>query len=168
MNETKSNKRAASMYEWVEALLFALVLVLAVLTFAIKTYMVNGTSMVPTLKDGQRVMVYGLAYRPVTGDIVIIDANNNLQEPLIKRVVATAGQTVDIDPETGDIFVDGIPFNHPIESSMSNLRGDQSYPLTVPAGYVFVMGDNRGGSLDSRYKALGFVDARSVLGKQTR
>ena len=166
MNETKSNRRAASVYEWAESLLFALAVVLLAFTFVLKSYIVDGSSMVPTLLSGQRVFALSLFYTPQTGDIIIIDENNALDEPLVKRVVATAGQTVDIDPATGEITVDGAVFDAPISATTDNLRGDTSYPLTVPQGFLFVMGDNRARSLDSRYAALGFVDARAVLGKK--
>lgn len=165
MNESKGSRRLASVYEWVEALLFALTVVLLVFTFVVKSYIVDGSSMDPTLYTGQRVFALSLFYKPEGGDIVIIDDNNNLDEPLVKRVIATEGQTVDFDPQNGQILVDGKPFADPVPVSQDNLRGDMLYPLTVPEGYIFVMGDNRAWSLDSRYSELGLVDERAVLGR---
>ena len=107
-----------------------------------------------------------MGYEPQSGDVVVIDDNNNLDEPLIKRVVATAGQKVNIDPTTGAVTVDGVAFDEPIAAADVNVRGDAVYPLTVPEGYVFVMGDNRAVSLDSRYSQLGCVDVRSIVGKE--
>ena len=166
MESSKKNKAAFSAYEWAENILFSVAVVMLLFTFVVKTYIVDGSSMVPTLLSGDRVFAQSLFYTPAQGDVVIIDNNNSLREPLVKRVVATAGQTVDFDPATGVVLVDGAVFDAPIATTADNLRGDQVYPLTVPEGFIFVMGDNRGASLDSRYTELGFIDARSVLGKE--
>lgn len=166
MESSKKNKAAVSAYEWAENILFSVAVVMLIFTFVVKTYIVDGSSMVPTLLSGDRVFAQSLFYTPASGDVIVIDDNNSLSEPLVKRVVATAGQTVEMDPATGEIRVDGAVFDTPIATSADNVRGDQTYPLTVPEGYLFVMGDNRGASLDSRYTELGLIDARSVLGRE--
>lgn len=163
---TKYNKRVLSAFEWLDSIVFSLTIVLLIFTFAIKTFIVQGSSMEPNFYTGDRVFALELGYEPQSGDVVVIDDNNNLDEPLIKRVVATAGQTVNIDPTTGAVTVDGVAFDEPIAAADVNVRGDAVYPLTVPEGYVFVMGDNRAVSLDSRYSQLGCVDVRSIVGKE--
>ncbi|MEG0912974.1 MAG: signal peptidase I [Oscillospiraceae bacterium] len=166
MTGSKNNKIIECVYEWAESILFSLAVVLLIFTFALKTYMVSGPSMYPTLDSGERVFVYGLFYQPKQGDIVVIDSNNNLNEPIVKRVVATGGQTVDIDANSGEVMVDDTAFDTPIKASFDNLNGNIIFPVVVPDGYIFVMGDNRADSLDSRYSELGFVNSKSVLGKK--
>ncbi len=166
MNEEKKKKTINSIYEWLDSVVFALAAVILLFSFVVKSYIVQGSSMDPTLHTGDRVFVYGLFYKPASGDVVIIDGNNDYHEPLVKRVVAVAGQTVDIDPATFVITVDGEPFESPTPAGSYNLQGDVTYPLTVPEGYVFVMGDNRAVSIDSRDDRVGFIDERSVLGKE--
>ena len=151
--------------EWLDAIVVSVLAVLLVFTFAVKTYVVDGTSMEPTLADGTRVFAWSLFYEPHAGDIVAIDATNSYGEPLIKRVAATAGQVVDIDEFTGAVTVDGVPFDYLPEGDQ-NLRGDINYPYTVPDDCIFVLGDNRAVSLDSRYSEVGPINEKSVLGKQ--
>lgn len=153
-----------TVFEWLESILFALVLVMAIFTFVFKTYTVDGDSMLPTLHTGDYIFAYSLMYTPQQGDIVIIDSSNNYGRPLIKRVVAVSGQLLEVD-ETGTIYVDGQVFSYD-GKNLNNLNGDVQYPLVVPDGYVFVMGDNRATSLDSRYERVGFIDVRSIVGKE--
>ena len=166
MNKNAASKTAFTAFEWLDSIVFSLSVVLLLFTFVIKTYTVQGVSMEPTFHTGERIFALDFLYEPKQGDVVIIDANNSLSEPLIKRVVAVAGQSVDIDRESGALTVDGVEFSDPIAAGADNLRGDTAFPVTVPEGCIFVMGDNRGASLDSRYSALGFVDARSVVGRE--
>ncbi len=160
MTQQKKQSALAALFEWLEALMFALGLVMLVFVFVCKVYTVNGDSMYPTLNANSRILVWSLFYQPQDGDIVVLDNKTNYGDSLVKRVIATEGQTVDIDAETGALSVDGVQ----IDVSADNLRGDLTYPLTVPQGYCFVMGDNRGISFDSRYTAIGFIDERSVMG----
>lgn len=154
-----------NVFEWLESILFALVFVMVLFTFVFKTYTVDGESMMPTLRTGDYVFAYSLMYTPQPGDVVIIDASNNYGRPLIKRVIAVGGQLVDVD-SNGSITVDGQPYPYFEGTNPANLSGDVSYPLVVPEGYVFVMGDNRANSLDSRYSRVGFIDERSIVGKE--
>lgn len=165
-NNKKLNRLASSAFEWIDSIVFSLTIVLLLFTFAVKTFIVQGSSMEPNFFTGDRVFALELMYEPQQGDVVVIDDNNKLNEPLIKRVVATEGQTVNIDMVTGVVTVDGIEFNSPIDTSSNNIRGDIEYPIVIPQGYVFVMGDNRAVSLDSRYSELGCVDVRSIVGKE--
>lgn len=158
-------KAASRLFDWLDNILFGLIFVIALFAFVFKTYTVEGDSMRPNFKTGDYVLAYSLFYTPQPGDVVIIDASNNYHKALIKRVVAVGGQTVAID-EDGTIRVDGVVFPYDGTNPENARHGNATYPLYVPEGYVFVMGDNRGNSLDSRFSALGLVDVRSIVGHQ--
>ncbi len=156
----KSNRVLVSAYGWAESVLSALLTVIVVFTFCIKTYRVDGMSMYPTLNDGERIVAVDLFYTPKRGDIVIVDENNSYGKPLVKRVVATEGQTVEVLSD-GRLYIDGVL----CDENPANVYGDLSYPYTVPDGCVFLMGDNREVSVDSRSLRIGAVDERSIVGK---
>ena len=154
------------LWEWVKALLFAGIIVFIVFRFLIQVVSVDGSSMAPTLQDGDRLISSNLFYTPEYGDIVILSKNTGLNEALVKRIIAVAGQTVDIN-ENGEVVVDGKVLSEPYiaETISDNRRGDFDYPVTVPEGMVFVMGDNRNHSTDSRFSAVGFIDEDEILGR---
>ena len=122
------------------------------------------TSMLPTLEDGDSIIM-SLMYKPKAGDVVVTTQPNYLNHNLVKRVIAVGGQTVDIDPIEGKVFVDGKELDEPYIKEPTRVVGDFEYPITVPEGKVFAMGDNRNGSLDSRHASIGFIDERYVKGK---
>lgn len=159
-----------SVMEWVETIVMAVVFVTVVFTFVARVITVDGISMEPTYYNGDRVLSTTLAGAPHQGDVVIVV--NALDEPIIKRVIATEGQTVDFDKESGEVMVDGevVPGSvYGIEDGITyvtDLPGQVlEFPQTVPEGCVFVMGDNRDNSLDSRFVEVGMVDTRNILGK---
>ena len=159
-----------SVMEWVETIVMAVVFVTVVFTFVARVITVDGISMEPTYYNGDRVLSTTLAGAPHQGDVVIVV--NALGEPIIKRVIATEGQTVDFDKESGEVMVDGevVPGSvYGIEDGITyvtDLPGQVlEFPQTVPEGCVFVMGDNRDNSLDSRFVEVGMVDTRNILGK---
>lgn len=162
-----SKKISIFVYEWLDALMVALVFVILLFVFVFKTYMVRGPSMIPTLVEGNRVYVICAFYKPSQGDVVIMDEKLQLGDSIIKRVIAVEGQQVNIDSQTGEITVDGVVFINPVPTSTKNIVSNSSmtYPVVVPKGYIFVMGDNRGNSLDSRSDKVGFIDVRDVIGK---
>jgi len=161
----KNKNTIEEVYDWVDSVVFAVTVVMLLFTFVFQIYVVKGSSMNPTLIEGWRVLAWDLFYSPEQGDVVIVDDNIPIGESIIKRVVATENQVVDIDKKTGEITVDGVPFDRPIPANEYNANGDREYPITVPEGFCFVMGDNRGVSYDSRYTAVGFIDSDSIIGK---
>lgn len=166
---TKKEKKPFSLkkevMEWMETLVWATVAVVLVFTFVGRTAVVSGSSMVPTYHDGDRMLISALGYSPKQGDIVVFADKGGDDENLIKRVIATEGQTVDIDFETGEVTVDGVVLDEPYINETTHEEGNMEFPATVPEGHCFVMGDNRNNSRDSRFKSIGMVDERLILGR---
>lgn len=163
MAEKKS--RARDLFEWYDALVFALAVVVALFLFCARIITVSGTSMVPTLQGGDHVLVQSMFYQPQRGDIVVVDGYSAYGDPLIKRVIGVGGDTVDIDFATGAVTVNGETLEEPYISAPTTLSFDLAFPLTVPEGHVFLMGDNRPNSKDSRSSEIGCPDERELVGK---
>ena len=157
----------AHCYEWLEALISSLIVVVLLFTLLFRIVNVSGPSMLPTLQSNDRVLLTSYFYQPKQGDVVVLTHTAKLQEPIIKRVIALENQTVDIDFETGTVYVDGQALDESayIENGITTQPSDYTYPLTVPPGHLFVLGDNRAVSNDSRSSAVGMIDERYVLGK---
>ncbi|MDD4124982.1 MAG: signal peptidase I [Eubacteriales bacterium] len=151
-------------YEWLETFCLALSLMVILFLFAFKYVTVDGTSMLDTLDDGQKLIITDLtSYEQ--GDIVVICEPGH-EKPLVKRIIAVEGQTVDIDFETWTVYVDGKAIDEPYVRYIygADMKSDGfSGHIVVEEGTVFVMGDNRNGSTDSR--KLGCIDKRNILGK---
>ena len=133
-----------------------------------RVVVVVGPSMYHTLVDGDRlVLVSNVFYQnPKQGDVIVASKESFRDgECIIKRVIATEGQTVDIDFQLGVVYVDGVALQEDYTYTMTNLDEGMKFPLTVPEGCVFAMGDNRNASLDSRNPQVGFIDEREILGK---
>ena len=148
------------------AYLLAAIMLVFVLFFRI--VIVDGTSMNRTLLHGDYLLLLGNIFyqEPEYGDIVVISKDSfDDGAPIVKRVIATEGQIVDIDFNVGIVYVDGVALDEPYTNTMTNTNGGMSFPLTVSEGCVFVMGDNRNKSKDSRYLEIGQVDTREILGK---
>ncbi len=169
-NENKKQSFSKVAYEWIEELVLAIVLVVILFSFVFRVVTVNGTSMQPNYYQNDRLVVTNFHPKIQQGDVVVIV--DVLENPIIKRVIATEGQTVDIDSEKGLVYVDGkvvdeAQFN--VQQGITTTTGASlatlDFPQTVPEGCVFVLGDNRAVSEDSRYKAVGMVDKRKILGK---
>lgn len=154
-------------YEWVRSLVGAVLTITLVFTFAVRLMGVQGYSMVPTLQHGDRLVVVNnwLCGDYRYGDIVIAYKDSFDTEPIVKRVIATGGQTVDIDFTLGRVFVDGVLLQEDYVNDLTYLEEGTELPLTLGEGELFLMGDNRNRSSDSRNSALGAVDERLVIGK---
>ena len=156
------------LYEWVQALVCSVLVVVLLYTFAVRIIGVSGGSMRETLQNGDLLLVLDgwLCGDYAPGDIVILRKPGFHEgRPIVKRIVAAAGQTVDIDFDAGTVYVDGEALAEPYIREPTRTDEGMAFPLTVPEGCVFVMGDNRNGSDDSRNPALGPVDTRGVIGR---
>ncbi len=166
-NEIRGNKKQdkSDALDWLQCIVTALLVCVLVFVFAVRTVSVSGSSMESTLSSGQRVVISNLFYTPKQGDIVVFRKDTYKQDALIKRVIAVAGQTVDIDFEKGIVYVDGAALEEDYVNTPTNLALDFDGEVTVPEGCVFLMGDNRNHSNDSRDDRIGCVDVRYILGK---
>ena len=162
---SRRRKSNQNIVEWYEALIFALAFLVLLFTFVVRVVAVNGSSMVPTLNSGDRLLVQSSLFQVERGDVVVIDSYIDYGKPLVKRVIAVGGDQVDINAETGEVFVNGQLLDEPYIAEATRQKGDMEFPLTVPEGYLFVMGDNRMHSTDSRYQDIGFIDERDILGQ---
>ena len=151
-------------YEWMDSFVFSIILILIVFVFGFRVVGVDGQSMMPTLNDKDWLAVQAINNTIERGDIVVITQPNITNEPLIKRVIAVGGDTLDINFMTGEVKVNGEVIDEPYIMAPTHNQGDFNKPIRIPEGYLFVMGDNRNKSLDSRFSAIGVIDERYVLG----
>lgn len=167
MEEKKQRESRREWYEWVQALVCSVLAVVILFTFVVRLIGVDGRSMVPTLQHGDRLLVLNsMLYDDYKyGDIVVLRKETFLRDPIVKRVIATEGQTVNIDFANGCVYVDGELLAEDYINELTFLEEGTEFPLTVPENSVFVMGDNRNHSSDSRDSRLGTVDNRYVIGK---
>ena len=144
-------------------------IVIVLFTFFCRIAVVSGPSMESTLFNGEVLLVSDLFYEPTPGDIIVFQSNTIFDnEAIVKRVIATEGQVVDIDFQNWIVYVDGEAVEEPYISAEAGRymnASDYTFPLTVEPGKIFVMGDNRNLSTDSREKRIGLIDERFVLGR---
>lgn len=163
--EEKSKKSLwSSVYEWLDSPVYAVLLIFIIFTFFVRVVGVNGESMMPTLKHGDWLTVSAVTTEVERGDIVVVTQPNAINEPLIKRVIAKGGDTINIDFSTGTVTVNGEVQNEPYIAELTARKGDFKGETVIPEGMLFVMGDNRNNSLDSRFDTIGLIDERYVLG----
>lgn len=155
-------------YEWIQCVVVALICCVLIFVFVARVIDVVGNSMVPTLEWYDKVVITRLAGDYERGDIVVLRKDTFRDEPIVKRIIAVEGQTIDIDFENGIVYVDGEALDEPYVNELTYEPEDfESYerPLVIPEGCVFVMGDNRNNSTDSRRETIGCVDTRYIMGK---
>ena len=155
------------LYFWLQALVMVLVALILIFTFVGRIIGVVGSSMYPTLHDGDLLLLQSIGYTPKQGDVVVLTKEFDAADgPIVKRVIATGGQHVVIDYDAGTVTVDGEVLDEPyINEFMVDPGMDSIHDVVVPEGSIFVMGDNRNHSSDSRDVTLGTVDERYVLGR---
>ena len=164
-----------AIFEWLEIMVGTIIAVVVIFGLLFRVVTIDGPSMQNTLFNGERVIISNFAYKAKPGDIVVISRNteNDAQKeteannPIIKRVIAVGGQTVDIDFQKGIVYVDGKALKEDYTSTPTYDKYEVDFPLTLPEGSVFVLGDNRANSLDSRSASIGengIIDERYILG----
>ncbi len=164
--KSTSKKIALVLYDAVSIVLSSIIIIAVVFTFVFRLVSVEGDSMTNTLQDNDYLLA-AIKTEYEQGDIIVITQDTYFHEPLIKRVIAKGGQTVDINYQTGEVSVDGKVLDEPyVRENYILEKGDyRDFPYTVPEGHLFCMGDNRNGSTDSRSTLVGPIDERAVLGK---
>ena len=163
-------------FDWLEVLVHAIIVVVICFSFLFRIATIDGSSMENTLYNGEKIVISNLFYEPKVGDIVVISRNkensiytmDSSNTPIIKRIIAVEGQMVDIDFEKGIVYVDGVALDEPYTKTPTNVNHGVKFPVIVDKGCVFVLGDNRNDSFDSRSPQIGeygMIDTRYILGK---
>ena len=172
--KTEKSNICRDIFDWLDIIISAMLAVVVIFTFAFRVATIEGDSMKNTFYEGQKVIITNWFYQPKFGDVVVVSRNaeNNAsasaEGPIIKRVIATEGQQVNIDFEKGIVYVDGVALDEPYTKTPTNLKSDVVFPVYVPEGHICCLGDNRNESLDSRSSRIGnggMIDTRYVLGK---
>ena len=161
-------KEYENLLDYLHDLIYILAVVILLCLIFFRIVVVSGSSMYRTLVDGDYLLlVSNVLYRqPEQGDIVVASKKSfDGGKPIVKRVIATEGQTVDIDFDAGIVYVDGKALEESYTYTPTNLEEGISFPVTVEQGHVFVLGDNRNHSRDSRSAEIGQLDQREILGK---
>ena len=171
---TGENRPGFAMFDWLQMFIFCLLTAMVLFNTLIRVTLVQGSSMEPTLHNGELTLVWSMGYQPKQGDIVVLNKLDcaipgwNGQKAIVKRVIAVGGQSVNIDYDAGLVYVDGEALEDPyILEEMVRPRDSymQQTHWEVPPDCVFVMGDNRNNSTDSRHTMLGCIDNDYLLGQ---
>ena len=164
----QKNSLRKSILTYLHDLVYLLVVVLILFLLCFRVVVVSGPSMKDTLQNGDYLLLLGnIFFSDYEQGDIIVAAKDSFRdgEPIVKRVIATEGQTVDIDFVTGVVYVDGVPLQEPYTRTPTNLYEGMDFPMVVEENHIFVMGDNRNDSKDSRSPEIGQIDLREVLGK---
>ena len=162
-------KPSQTVFEWLEIFIVSVAAVFILFSFVARIAVVDGNSMYPTLSHNDKLLVRQIFYEPKQGDIIVCQSvKYGLDKPLVKRIIATEGQKVRLDRENWKIYIDDFPLEEPYLVIGEGMMVDWQYEtdeITVPKGHVFVMGDNRNNSLDSRFYDVGYIDERYIIGQ---
>ena len=161
----KNNRLLMMLFDALDSLKGAVFAVFLIFTLIFRAVGVSGSSMEPTLQDKDWLAITSIAVDLHRGDIVVVTKPWERDIPIIKRVIALPGDTIDIDFDRGEVFINGELQNEPYIAEPTHLQYNANLPLTVLEGYLFVMGDNRNDSLDSRSSKVGLIENRYVLGR---
>lgn len=154
-----------NLYDFSDSVIYALIAITVIFVFFLRVFSIEGPSMTPTLHDKDKVVVASFGSKYEKGDVVVIGKTNNFSESLVKRVIAVSGDKVYINFSTGKVYVNELELVEYYVNSPTERQYDIAFPITVPEGSVFLLGDNRNDSLDSRSSLIGCVDERSVIGR---
>ncbi|MDR2524644.1 MAG: signal peptidase I [Oscillospiraceae bacterium] len=152
------------LYELAWSLAAAILVVFVLFSFVCRPIRVDGASMLPTLRDGDWMLVTAFVPRWERGRVAVVAETDGLHKPIVKRIIALPGDEVDIDFKAGVVYVNGQALQEPYVAAPTTAQGNMKFPLTVAPGTCFVLGDNRGHSTDSRFSAVGLVDQRQITG----
>lgn len=180
----KESKLVDDILEIIESTLLTVFVIVMLFTYLLHPVVVNGGSMNNTLFDGDRIFMTTIYTGPHYGDVIVIEndmaylldengdvyerdiTGSSLKECIIKRVIAEPGQTLMLDPVNEQVIVDGKVLDEPyIKATVNNAGHTFDFPITIPEGYYFVMGDNRRESSDSRYADVGLIKKEQIYGK---
>ncbi len=164
-SETEATSVQKSAFDWCSSIMTSFVVIFVIFSFLFRVVQVSGTSMLPTLSDGDWLLVSSYSKEYKFGDIIVATPPTYKKGPVIKRVIGVAGDEIYIDFERGEVLVNGKVLKEDYLNTPTNLKYDVDFPVTVPEGCVFAMGDNRNGSLDSRSSTIGMIDEKYILGK---
>jgi signal peptidase I len=161
--KAKKDKTKMTVFDVLEPIVAALLAITIIFTLFLRIVNVSGPSMMPTLNNGDKILISARGYEPKVGDIVVLSGASGIKETIVKRIIALGGDQVDINFTTGVVTVNGIEEEYAEELTLQQF--DIAFPITVPEGCVFVLGDNRSDSLDSRSTEIGCIDERYIVGK---
>lgn len=163
--EPLDNSGVTGVYDILRSVFISASILILIITFVFTMVIVDGRSMQHTLESGDKIIVTKMGYQPKDGDVIVVGkSEDGYSKPIVKRVIAIEGQTLKIDFENQQVIVDGKVLDEPYISS-ETIEGTAEIPEVIPEGYVFVMGDNRYISMDSRYKDIGLVNVDDIVGK---